>query len=66
MVTRAEGALQLDDNPATLPETDDWYELERARCVRYCPCGRPILPGQATLDTTDHLGRELTLHAACA
>jgi hypothetical protein len=62
MVTRAEGALQLDDNPATLPETDDWY----AEQERYCPCGRPLLPGQATLDTADHLGREMILHAACA
>ena len=26
MVTRAEEAQQLDDIPATLPETDDWYE----------------------------------------
>ncbi len=62
MVTRAEEAQQLDDIPATMPETDDWY----AEQERYCSCGRPILPGQATLDTTDHLGRELTLHAECA
>ena len=62
MVTRAEEALQRDDIPATLPETDDWYAAQE----RYCPCGRPILPGQATLATADHLGRELTLHAACA
>ena len=26
MVTRTEEALQRDDIPATIPETDDWYE----------------------------------------
>ena len=62
MVNRAEEAQQLDDIPATIPETDDWY----AEQERYCPCGRPLLPGQATLATDDHLGRELTLHAECA
>ena len=62
MVTRDEEAGERDDVPATIPETDDWY----AEQERYCPGGRPILPGQAPLATADHLGRELTLHAACA
>ncbi len=29
MVTRAEEAQQLDDIPATIPETDDWYQDEQ-------------------------------------
>jgi hypothetical protein len=62
VVTQAEEAQQLDDIPATIPETDDWY----AEQERYCPSGRPILPRQETLVTADQLGRELTPHAECA